>query len=331
MNVRKLRFATIDDHLGPSAGRFFGSGFTRVSHRVGDLVVDHDRESVTARAALHYPADWSTKSTSRSLTPHLSTIDAAVLSVLLGEAYLTRAFGLGAEARRTMWLRAFSVKAGVKPQEQLADFGISAAYRGTAVGHGGAVSTLECRLGGLRTRIEIVHDPGESLPGAGREVLPDDFLGDPARRYFGDGFRARRQEVVDVELDPDAAEASALVRITGDHDFPDGFGGDHQPSVSIVDGMVVLAQLAQSLLYRLDDIERGDSNTLWMRQVDVSTTSPHRPLGGEFGTTTSITRNRLLDFDGGRWRTTDWSAEFQGMHYAYRLAHRLPVARLVTL
>lgn len=317
-------YNSIDDYLGPRAGRFFGTGFKRVSRQLRHVTVDPHGRTIAATASLRYPTDWSTKSTSSSLVPHLSTIDAGVLSMLLGESYLTSVFTLSAEQRRTMWLRRLVIRAGVRPQEQLSDFDISAQHLETRVEPVGMLSVLDCRFGGLRTRCEFVHEQGNHRSDDRPMVLPDGFLGDPVLRYYGTGFQERDQEIHDIRLDPSAAEVSATVNITTGGWHPDGLEGGYQPSVSVVDGMVVLAQLAQSLLYRLDDIERADSDTLWMRQVDISTDTPSRSIDGPFRSSTSVTRSRLLILDGAQWRTSDWTADFRGLRFRYRLGHRLP-------
>lgn len=291
------------------------------------MIVDLDRRVITARASLGYPVGWSIKSTAHSLVPHLSTVDAAVLSVLLSESYLALALDVRSEQRRAMWLRRLAIKAGTTPQEQLTDVVISARHLQTRIDPVGAVSVLECRLGGLRAQCEVVHEPGRMRSGSSREVVPEDLLGDPALRYYGQGWRQRDHDIRDVRLDPDVGEISAMVRMTTEGGpVAEGLEGNYQPSVSVIDGVVVLAQLAQSLLYTLDEIDRTDSHTLWMRRIDIVATTPHRPIDGPVRTSTSLTRSGLVDYDGSRWRTSDWTADFHGLRYGYRAAHRLPAA-----
>jgi hypothetical protein len=322
-------YDTIDDHLGPATGRFFGTGFRRVSQRITDVVVEQAAGTITAQAGITYPADWSTKSPGRSLTPHVSTIDAAVLSVALAESYLTHTLNLDDEQRRGLWLRRLVIKAGATPQEQLADFTVSAWHAGITSDRETTLSVFDCRIGGLRTRCDIVHPAGRRRTDTGPAALRDDLLGDPQRRYYGRGFQARDHQLRDVHVVPDHGEASADVHFGDTRAFPDGFGGRHQPSVTVIDGMVVLAQLAQSLLYRLDDIDRRQSDTLWMRRVEVTANSPEPPLAEPFRSSTAVMRSVLVNFNGGRWRTSDWTAQFSGLRFGYRLAHRLPTTDLV--
>ena len=323
-------YATIDDQLGPAAGRFFGTGFRRVSQRITDAVVDQVSGTITARAGITYPADWSTKLAGKSLTPHVSTIDAAVLAIALAESYLTHALNLDGEQRRGLWLKRMVIKAGAAPQEQLTAFPVSAWHAGTTSEGETAVSVFDSLIGGLRVRCDISHPPGRRRSATTPTALRDDLLGDPQLRYYGRGFQTRDHQLRNVDLVPDYSNASADIRLTDTHSFPDGFGGRHQPSVTVIDGMVVLAQLAQSLLYRLDNIDRGQSDTLWMRRVEVSANAPETPLTSEpFRSSTSIIRSGLVNFNGGHWRTSDWRSQFSGLHFAYRLAHRLPTTDFV--
>ena len=324
MSAAVTTYATIDDHLGPAEGRYFGGGFRRVSHRITGAVLEHAAGRITARAGVTYPDDWSTKSAGRSLTPHLSTIDATIVSIALAESYLTHTFTLDEEQRRDLWLRRLVITASSRPQEQLGDFGIIAWHTGTTTDHDTATSVFDCRIGNLRTRCDVAHPVLPPRRDHEPALLPDDLLGAPSNRYYGRGFQTRQHQLCDVRIAADRAEASADVHISDTTTFPDGFGGRHQPSATVIDGTVVLAQLTQSLLYHLDDIDRAQSNTLWMRRIDVTANSPEPPLAGRFRSSAAIVRSALVDFDGGTWRTSDCAMQFSGMRFELRVAHQLP-------
>jgi hypothetical protein len=322
------RFASIDDQLGSRNQRYFGSGFKRVTHRITGAYLDPSTDLLRARARLSYPGDWSAKAAGKQLTPHLSTLDAAVVAVQLAELHLSTTFGLGAQQRRALWIRRLSIKAGAAPQEQLDDVALSVRRASTERHAATGVSRMEGRVGALSTMCEVVHD--RDLRAARQTSDPidaDKILGDPARRYFGRGFQERDYDLRDVVVADDHAAVSATTRVSGDAIHPDGVSGKFQPAITFVDGMIVLAQLAQSLLYALDDIDRTASNTLWMRRVEISGPPPHQRLGTPFRTSTSVSRTAVVDFAGGRWRTSDWRAQFSGLTFSYRLAHELPMPR----
>lgn len=351
-----IHLHSIDDCLGASEKRFFGGGYKRVGHRIRDIRVASDGAGTgfaRAIARLGYPADWSTKSGSRSLRPHLSTIDAAVLAIELAEIYLVCAFGLKEEQRRSMWLRRLVMKAGAEPQEDLTEFPVRAVHRGTDAGPSAgttpraatatgtaadpearetwAFSELECQVGAIKVGLEIAHAAGNGGAATAALWLADGFLGDPAGRFYGEGFRKRTQYIRDVTIDLASQQVTSLCDIVPDDpsdNYDEGFSGRFQPSVSAVDGIIVLAQLAQSLLYSLDRLDRSSSNTLWMRRVTLESTGPERKLRGPFAVSTAISRTRLLNFQGGVWRTSEWTADFHGIHFEYSLGHEIPASEL---
>jgi hypothetical protein len=320
--------ASIDDYLGSAQHRFFGSGYRRVNQQLDGVRAEFGSNgtgTIRAEARIAYPADWSTKSALNELRPHLSTLDGTVLSVLLAETYLTAALGLSDEQRRAMWLRRLVMRAGAAPEEDLDRIHVSAAHLGSADESVGTVSAFDCRIGAMRVRLEVVHSSGRAQP-EGFLRVPEGFLGPLEDRYYCGGYRSRDHAIRAVQLDLEALRVRADVEVHGPPEQPpgQGFGGLYEPALSMLDCMVVVPQLAQSLLYRIDGIERERSNTLWMRQVTMEAPTPRQPLDGVLAADTSIVRSRVLDYAGGRWRTSDWSGTFQQLTFRYSLAHRLP-------
>jgi hypothetical protein len=94
------RYPTIDDALGPAATRFFGDGHRKVDHRLRGLTVETTSEGlprIRGKADIAYPSDWSTKSESTELRPHVSSIDAVVLAAQLAERGLAHTLGLNSD------------------------------------------------------------------------------------------------------------------------------------------------------------------------------------------------------------------------------------------
>src|ERR671914_1138141 len=258
MTAAEILASSIDDHLGPGQGRFFGHGFKRAAHSVRGVEIR--RGAITATAGLAYPGDWSRKS-SGSLRPHLSSVDALVLAVQLAEAHLTVTRGLDVSQRRRTWLRSFDMRGGRAPQEDLAALPVQAIQLGTR----GSVSTYSCLIGTLGVTCEIEHDEGRAGSAGGDYDSLADILGVPADRYYGAGFRRRAQRIADVRVAPDGDAISATVAITDpDGALDDGLGGAYGPAPSMLDGLVCLAQLAQVLAYRLGRIGRRQDPTVGM-------------------------------------------------------------------
>ena len=324
MTAAEILASSIDDHLGPAQGRFFGHGFKRVAHSVRDVQVR--RGAITATAGLGYPDDWSRKS-SGSLRPHLSSVDALVLAVQLAEAHLTHTRRLDVEQRRRIWLRSFDMRGGRVPQEDLAALPIQAMQLGTR----GDVSTYSCLIGTLGVTCEIEHGAGRARAAAAGAPTRaaydtlDSLLGAAEDRYYGAGFRHRAQRIADVRVAPDGEAIAATVAVADpDGALDDGLGGAYGPAPSMLDGLVCLAQLAQVLAYRLDEIERGQSHTLWMRRLAQSCPAPPRRAAGPVAATLALQRSRVLAFGDGRWRTLDVAGELHGIRVRSSIAHQLP-------
>ncbi|WP_051385836.1 AvrD family protein [Actinokineospora inagensis] len=321
-----LRLGGIEEVLGPAAGRFFGAGYRRADYTVADVVLPGTPdEDATAVVDMTYPADWSRKKTGVDLRPHLSSVDILVLGAQLAEAHLASALGLDGAAGERMWLRKAVLRAGLTPQEDL--IGLPASARRVAaepVGPGLVVSVVDTQVGAMRARLEIEHDASNGPARPGRHASIDDVLGPAADRYFGTGFQTRGQLLDDVEVTADAATAS--VGVDGDRAWT-GLGAGYGPGVSFVDCFVVCLQLAQVLMYRMDRVARGESNTLWMLNTTLSAARAARPWERRMPARTAIRGSHLLAVRGGTWRNVDIDGELGGVELRSSLAHELPADR----
>ncbi|MEV5882464.1 AvrD family protein [Streptomyces sp. NPDC052020] len=321
--------ASVDDHLGPAEQRFFGLGFRRVGYDIGELRLTRGTGGAvraTSSVSVSYPADWSKKAAGTDLRPHFSTVDGLVVAAQLAEACLT---GLVTDLRDG-WLRRVRVTAGGTPQEDLERLPAEATLRRThpLTGEPGrAVSLVDCAVGTMRVRCEVVH---ASPTGTVRDTHAysglDALLGPAPDRYFGTGFTTRRQLIRGVAVDHRALRADAVLTVAHEDgaSVPTaGMEGAHQPSVSLIDAFVTALQLAQIMLYDLDGMRRQDSNTLWMRQTTLTASRPDRPTEA-IPVTTRLDEPGLLHMGGGTWRTLDVVAELAGLHVRSAVAHQLP-------
>jgi hypothetical protein len=325
--------------LGPGEKRFFGSGYKRVGQCLSGIRTDGSSEPgalVTARAGLNYPQDWSRKGAGSQLRPHLSSIDALVLAAQLAEIQLNHSRALTAEQQRHTWLCSTEVRAGTQPHEDLSDFPVLAQLRGTEDGRlpGGPLrSHYDCRIGSLKVRCTFEHAPGDG----GRRNRPetvyatgDEALGPARNRHYGDGYKARRNFAEDVAVDLSAQRVRARQHVVpepGDDEATWGAEAAYAPSVSQVDCMISIAQLAQVLLYNQDDLPRSSSNTLWMRRILIEADSPLRPFDGPIDAMAYTTKTRLLSMSDGLWRCSELAVDdFGGIHGSCSIAHRLPAA-----
>jgi hypothetical protein len=326
MTVTPVLYWSVDDYLGPAETRFFGAGYRRATHDVRDVVVEAG--GVRAAVDVGYPVDWSTKSSRGDLLPHLSTVDMLVLGAQLAEAHLAAARGLDEQARAGAWLRRVTLRSGTTPQEELAGLAGTAVLRSTTPvpdAPGQVDSTYDCAVGVMRARLEIRHPwDGGDAPGGSHPEL-DDLLGHARTRYYGTGFTTQHHDVSDVSVDMAALTAEASVLVLPVDGAPGrGLGGAHQPAVSTVDCFVVNLQLAQILMYELDSLARGESNTLWMLRTVLTVPTPTRIHPDPLSATVAITDRSVVPLRGAPWRNVDIEGDCGGVSLRATFAHQLP-------
>ncbi|MGW5143473.1 AvrD family protein [Nocardia beijingensis] len=319
MSTELVAYTDIDTVLGHRDGRFFGEGYKRITHSIFDITLDRDAEDrprLTATAGVHYPLDWSRKST-RVLVPHVSSIDCSIFGYRLLEVILRECYGLTDGEIRSCWVPFVQFSSGTIATESLAEFPISAtvvAVEGNTIGITGALG------GGMSLEATVaLPTPPRPADTARRTVH------ETGRGYFHGGVYARGQYLRNVVVSDGGSRARADFALAG----PDPAGPWHgvadayQPSVTLVDATVILAQLSQVVLYELDNIARKDSETLWMRRMTARASAPPEPFTS--GTaTTRMARSMVLAFGGGDWRISSWASDFAGCEIRYDLAHRLP-------
>jgi len=316
--------------LGPGDARFFASGFRRVEHEIRDVTVSDAAAAdpgVRATTTLRYPVDWSKKREEFDLPPHVSTVDIIVLGIQLCEAFLAHALGLDEASRRRVRLRKLTVRAGTRPQENLVDLPAVALLRHIHDGPAGTrVSTFDTSVGAMSARVELEHDIGVAVTGSGTFRTLSDVLGDGRSRYYGEGFKARRQIISDVSADVDRLTARASVgveQLPGTVFTGNGIGGEFAASsFTPVDCFVTNLQLVQVLLYELDSVNRKESNTLWMLRTVLSVAPDSRPVGPV--AQAQVTGRRLLPLRGGLWRNVDIEANLGDIDMLCSFAHELP-------
>ncbi|QZZ31660.1 hypothetical protein A7X85_40465 [Streptomyces sp. ST1015] len=322
----------VEDHLGPAEGRYFASGFLRVRQRLTAIALTGGPESTraAATASVTYPADWSAKGAG-GLVPHLSSIDALVLAARTAELLLTHAYGLDAGARSRMWLRRVVIRTGGRPQEDLARLRVRGTVRpaeSVAVADGLRTSAVGVTIGSMDVRCEVQHeDQGGYRPSEGALYEDaDTALGAPDGQYYAELFRRRTQRVTRLAVDPEAARADAEIALTPAPGEGAGTGLEaaYAPSASMVDAIAVVGQLAQILMYGLDGLTRGRSDTLWLRRAELATDLPLRAVDRAFPAHARVADARLVDIDEHPWRVCDLSYGFHGITGTFSVAHRLP-------
>ncbi|WP_017200684.1 AvrD family protein [Arthrobacter sp. M2012083] len=329
-------YASIDDLLGDGRRRFFSHGYKTTNPRLRNLRVAHTvaESNLTARASLGVEGVWSVKG-NQEQTPHLGTTDVLVLACRMAEALLASRFS--PDILPAAYLTSVTISGGSEPVEgELRDLGCKA----TLQDHGDG-SVLRCSVASMSAVLEVAHAPAELGLASVESPSEEALVGAAATRLYGDLWAERQVTLSDVVLEPELrepvqgtahAQLSFRQQPTLGHQLADrrGLEAAYPQALSAVEYFVATLQLGQVLLYRLDAMNRSDSNTLWMRKTRVTFTGPGPKIGGGQGTGLSVglQKSRLIGKDGGFWRCADVVGTFDGGEVVCSVAHQLPAGAI---
>lgn len=316
---------SIDDYLGPSSQRFFGSGYKRSSYQIQPHM---DDDKLSATVDVSYPADWSLKQKGADLRPHLSTVDVMILGVRSAETLLHNVLGLTPNQIELATIQKLVVRAGTRPEESLEGLQLSAEIKKTvtATNSNGRTtdSTVVAQVGVMQATVVVRHETPHA-----RQLAPPNYsyLIEDSDGYWGAGYRYGDQIIENVVADIGALSAEAEVNVFSEFSsLPRPKSSHSLGFVTFIDAFVSLLQLGQVLMYELDGIDRGRSETLWMQRLVL------RPSSHYEGRTSTadkalaklrITDHQLLALPSGKWRNVDFAGDLGGIDLSATFAHRI--------
>lgn len=258
-----------DSVLGPASGRYFGDGYRRTRYQVSPIreAAALGVQTFQARADVHYPSDWSIKAGS-GRRPHLSTIDALVLSVRVVEGTLVRGLGLVAADVARAWLRSLSVRTGTAPVQSLGDIPVECRVAESEKTSSGHQSTLRLKVGTFTVDAVVEHPEPGSLSGA---AAPD------GEAPYWHGFRTTSHQSKVTLIDASRGAIECRTTATAPTGTTAGLEGAYGPQPTLIDALVFAGQMLQILVCATDGTSREESGNLWLRRIRFDSASPHRP------------------------------------------------------
>ena len=265
-------------HLGPSSDRYFGSGYRKVEHGLHTLRFDTecgDEVTLTGTGSAQYPARWSAGADGTPRQPHLSTIDAVVLSIRVAEVYLRHVDHLSNGDIAFAWLSAIDIKAGPAPFSELDSIPVRCARTARDVLADGVVSHFKARIGSMSVSLSVRH----ALPprfhtridtfGSGLPEISPPATGALTAHYRNTthrswlSFDSDRRDILHSrhQIHPSAAKC-------------DGLAGAYWPNATVIDCLVLASQMAQVLIFSAPGASRKTTSNLWMRRARFSSDQP---------------------------------------------------------
>lgn len=320
----------INEILGNPEKRFFSSGFKKVRHHLGQVVIDPVSQRISAVGEIHYPDEWSTKEESE-LQPHLSTLDGALLSMHLCSAYLKSTYMLTEYQLSHIWIRKFVLKSGAAAQLNLENIPIISnlikmeKFEDTLCGY---ISTFSCEIGNMKVEITFDHFINSTDNTVKQFDSLQEIMGDMNCTFYGEFYRNIAYELTNVNVDKEDFSLTSQITIT----YPNleksycGVGSIYLPHYTWLDTFVCASQQVQALFYSIDNINRDKSNNLWMREIKYEYKEPvYKPQG--FVQSAKVQKAKILKMGDQRWRTAVIECKnsiSSSFHLVVNIAHELP-------
>lgn len=303
----------IDKILGSSQKRYFGNGYKQVKHDISNINIDPKTHKFTADISIQYPGDWSKKETSKELQPHLSTIDAYILSSQMVEAYLCFCQLLSEDDRKQSWIRKLSIKAGKSPVNDLSRIAMKGEFEETKTTKdslNGYISNFRLVLAGFTIQLELDHGPTRTILSSDAGFFQSiyDVLEHTQSSYYGFQYKNLQHEIFITQANAEKLDSEIIINKESDFLVSNNLGATHASFYNPLDILISCAQLCQILMYQIDDLDRSNTKNLWMRSITVYCPKP-LIKEGRFPVTVSVDKSKLLEKGESEWRFADISAK----------------------
>lgn len=238
-----IKYESIDDVIGSSDKRYFGTGYKRVSYiHLETEILD---TTITSLYTITYPYDWSVKKKKGDLKPHLSTLDALVITIDTIEKFLMKKMMYSQDALEQLFVTSISIKAGKKLDEGI--------YRVTSEFN--FIQERECcfigKVGDFLITIRLKSENDDNLFKIAKSS--DELI------------------IKNIKVDKRKNIAECYSVFENIHKFK-GINSkiiQNKHVVNLINHIIVAAQLTEVMHKHIDDISRDNSNTLIMRKVSI--------------------------------------------------------------
>ncbi len=284
----------IDDFLGGRESRYFGEGYLHTYQSVRDFRILQTDNGLgfSCLGTVHLPELWSRKGASHQV-PHLSTIDVIELSLESLRQLLQHT--LHGQVVPAASIKLIKIAAGNTPVEtELGRIGISGRVRSDESGD----YVVDLQIVNMTLEITFTRGPFSHVPALSSE----------------------KQAVKLNNVMALAQEQQALAFAT-----VKPLRSDINQCWSLSSCFAATLQLGQTLLYALDNIQRAESNTLWMKRTVItlsqglsSATDQEQPIF------VRLDKPRKYPKPDGEWRRADIFGMICNASIVCSVTHRLP-------
>ncbi|MBZ5979425.1 MAG: AvrD family protein [Leuconostoc gelidum] len=250
-------YKNIDDIIGNSSTRYFGEGYRNVKYDI--ISKNMELSSVFEMFNITYPDQWSVKN-GQSINSHLSTIDGIILAVKSIEDYFID-LGIPYEELAQFKIHDLVIKAGKALKENLDGVAVNFLVKNPE----SETVSFKGKVGSFSVVVKL-RKVSEKFSKTFTKEIHD---------YIFSEFKKSKICISDIKISEIHNNINAVYKINNEHvgSYFNGISNTvYSGELSVIDGIVIVAELTEALLLEINNVDRDNSNLLIMRKIHF-----HRP------------------------------------------------------
>ena len=300
------KFDRIEDILGSPDGRYFGNGYTQVKYfqKVKHITF----EGIESVFEINYPKSWSTKKNIESIKPHFSSLDSIVLAVKLVSDFLREELVIEEETINNALISSFSVKAGKSLVEDLKNVTAKLSLSSDdKLSSKGRIASFSVEL-----VVDLFDDSKQLKINSGED-------------YYFSNFKTVDTKLTDISVKTELNSISATTSFS----YSDKFSGIESAHLlkkrlpSILDHIIVTAELTEVLHSYLDRTPREFSKTLIMRKIKILRNLSNDSQLSEGNIKVQVLKTKIVPLKGKNVRVSDMISKLGESTLIYSVAQEL--------
>lgn len=297
------KFDRIEDILGSPDGRYFGNGYTQVKYfqKVKHITF----EGIESVFEINYPKSWSTKKNIESIKPHFSSLDSIVLAV---SDFLREELVIEEDTINNALISSFSVKAGKSLVEDLKNVTAKLSLSSDdKLSFKGRIASFSVEL-----VVDLFDDSKQLKINSGED-------------YYFSNFKTVDTKLTDISVKTELNSISATTSFS----YSDKFSGIESAHLlkkrlpSILDHIIVTAELTEVLHSYLDRTPREFSKTLIMRKIKILRNLSNDSQLSEGNIKVQVLKTKIVPLKGKNVRVSDMISKLGESTLIYSVAQEL--------
>lgn len=305
----------IETLLGDAYYRYFGHGHKKSIYQIKNISNLEKFETIyVLNANISHSGNWSEKA-KEILVPHLSTIDAIILSMLLIENYLNRKYKY--ISCESLLLTEFEIKASKVPVHDLNNLKLAIMREEIDVIK--KQFTFVTDIQGMKVTLSLK---------AVNSVLNIKEDGDEDKiNFISNHLKSYYHNISNIRFSSNS-KVSAMINANSlnSQNFC-GIQSNHVSNLSLIECLLIFSQMCQVLAYNHDSMDREDTNNLWMRSIKAEIIDVALCVNRENSLMVHgiIDKAKRIKKSEEEWRTFHMSGitDCQNIRFSGRVAHKI--------